>query len=498
MRSRVTAVLAAVALLASACTGADVPADASGGTGAGRGVAGAALGWNECEDGFECAKLAVPLDHSKPDGEKIELSVIRLPASGKRIGSILLNPGGPGASGVQYARSARTAVSEAVRERFDVVGFDPRGVGESAPVRCLSASELDVFVGLDNSPDSPGEVTVLKEGAQRFAAGCETRSGRLLPYVGTAGAARDMDLLRAAVGDSHLTYLGKSYGTQLGAVYADLFPDRVRALVLDGAVDPSLGPLELNTAQARGFEVALDAFLENCLAATDCPFQGSVASARAEITELLRRADTASLTNRTGDDRTVTEAWAMLGVITPLYDRQAWPVLRQALAQALKGDGTVLLRMADLLVDRGEDGEYTNQTESNLAVNCVDSVYPQDPAAYAEAAEQAARVAPLFGAYVMWSSLPCAYWPVKAGAREKIDAPGAPPIMVVGTRRDPATPYQWSEALASQLSSGVLVGFDGDGHTAYLTGSACVDRLVDDYLIDLTVPADGTQCPKIG
>ena len=307
-----------------------------------------------------------------------------------------------------------------------------------------------------------------------------------------------MDLLRAALGDPRLTYLGKSYGTQLGAVYADLFPDRVRALVLDGAVDPSLPPLELNAAQARGFEVALDAFLENCFTADDCPFKGSVASARAEITRLLRRTDTTPLANAMNDGRPVGEGWTALGLLTPLYDRQAWPVLRQALGQALKGDGTTLLRMADLLIDRQEDGGYTNQTEANMAINCVDSTYPRDLEAYAAAAGKAVKDAPLFGSYVMWGSLPCAYWPVKAGAKEKIDASGAPPIMVVGTKRDPATPYEWSEALASQLSSGVLVGFDGDGHTAYLSGSQCVDRLVDEYLIDLAVPKDGTSCPKIG
>ncbi|MFS1298822.1 alpha/beta hydrolase [Streptosporangium longisporum] len=500
MRSRVAAVLAALALVAGACGGPGGDGRDGDGAPAGPGGAGVrdALGWDGCGDGFECARLAVPLDHSRPDGERIELSVIRLPASGRRIGSLLLNPGGPGASGVQYARGARTVVSRALRERFDIVGFDPRGVGESSPVRCLSSAELDAYVGLDASPDSPGEVTALQEGSRRFASGCQARSAGLLPHVGTADAARDMDLLRAAVGDLRLTYLGKSYGTHLGAVYADLFPGRVRALVLDGAVDPSLDPLEVNAAQARGFETALDAFLRDCLRAADCPFTGSVTSARAEIAGLLRRADTRPLANSTGDGRTVTEAWTTLGMITPLYDRQAWPILRQAFGRALRGDGTPLLRLADLLIDRRQDGEYANQTESNLAVNCVDSPYPADPAVYAAAARESSARAPLFGAYVVWSSLPCAYWPVKGDVRDRIDAPGAPPIMVVGTQRDPATPYEWSEAMASQLASGVLVGFDGDGHTAYLTGSACVDRLVDDYLIDLVVPRDGTRCPKIG
>ncbi|MGC5010154.1 alpha/beta hydrolase [Streptosporangium sp. DT93] len=496
MRSRAAAVLVALTLLAGACTGGD---DGSAG-GGDRGTAGpgATLDWDGCGDDFECARLAVPLDHARPDGERIELSVVRLPASGRRIGSLLINPGGPGGSGVQYARAARTVVSEALRERFDIVGFDPRGVGESVPVRCLPSSELDAYVGLDGSPDSPQEVTALVEGSRRFAAGCRSRSARLLPHVGTADVARDMDMLRAAVGDSRLTYLGKSYGTQLGAFYADLFPDRVRALVLDGAVDVSLGPLEVGASQAHGFEVALDSFLSDCLRVTDCPFTGSVASARAEVAGLLRRADAAPLANSTGDGRTVTQAWTVLGMIAPLYDRQAWPTLRQALDRALRGDGTPLLRLADWLMDRREDGEYANQTEANLAVNCVDAPYPGDPAAYAAAARESVKRSPLFGAYVVWSALPCAYWPAKGEERGRIDAPGAPPIMVVGTERDPATPYEWAEALASQLSSGVLVGFDGDGHTAYLSGSACVDRLVDDYLIDLAVPRDGIRCPKIG
>ncbi|MFF4989671.1 alpha/beta hydrolase [Streptosporangium saharense] len=483
---RTAAALAALALFATACSGAR----------GGGGETIPSLSWAACGGGYECAKLTVPLDYAKPDGEKIEISVNRLPATGKRLGSILINPGGPGASGVEYARNARSVLSDAVREKFDVVGFDPRGVGGSSPVRCLSSKELDDYTGLDGSPDSPEEITALEEGARHYVAGCEARSGRLLPYVGTANAARDMDRLRAALGDERLTYLGKSYGTQLGAVYADLFPKRVRALVLDGAVDPALTPLEMNLTQARGFEVALDAFLENCLTTPDCPFHGTVASAREQITELLKRADRQPLTNKT-DNREIGESWTVLGLATPLYERQAWPVLRRALTDAQRGDGTTLLRLADLLINRGRDGEYANQTEANTAINCVDATFPRSSAEFAAAASKSLKDAPLFGPYIMWGTLPCAYWPVKPVPREKIDAPGAAPILVVGTERDPATPYEWAKALANELSSGVLVDFDGDGHTAYRSGSSCVDRIVDDYLINLTVPKDGVRCPKI-
>lgn len=419
--------------------------------------------------------------------------MVRLPATGDRIGSLLVNPGGPGGSGIEYARQAEYIVSKEVRARFDIVGFDPRGVGESSPVRCLSGPELDRHVGLDATPDEEAEIRELERSARAFAEGCQAKSGKLLPHVGTADAARDMDVLRAVLGDEGLTYLGKSYGTFLGAMYAHLFPDKVRALVLDGAVNPALDPLESNEAQAQGFEVALEAFLKDCLADASCPFRSrDLDGALQEFTELMRRIDARPLPNRT-DRRPVTEAWAMLGVATPLYDRGSWPVLRQAIAQALEGDGTTLITTADILIGRRPDGTYTNQTEANTAINCVDRVYPRDLAAYRRAAE--ATKSPRFGAYIAWGSLPCAYWPVKGDdTGRRITADGAPPIVVIGTTRDPATPYEWSQALSTQLKSGRLITYEGDGHTAYKTGSQCVDRLVDRYLISGTPPDDGARC----
>lgn len=456
--------------------------------------------WRDCGDGFECALVEVPLNYAKPSGERIKISVIRLPATGERLGSLLINPGGPGGSGIQYAQAARSIITAKVRKRFDIVGFDPRGVGESTPIRCRSGSQLDSFQSLDASPDSDAEITALENGAKAFAAGCEATSSRLLPFVGTANAARDMDVLRGVLRDPGLTYLGKSYGTYLGAIYADLFPKQVRALVLDGAVDPAAQMVEMNQTQARGFEVALKAFIEDCFKHDACPFTSrTVDGALREISDLLKKADERPLKNGLGDGRQINESWAVVGIVAPLYEQDAWPVLQVALGHAFAGDGTDLLRMADLLIERRSDGSYTNLIESNLAINCVDHPYPKGTPTYEKAARAAAKTAPHFGEYIMWGSLPCSYWPVKSTGTDKpVTAAGAPPILVVGTERDPATPYEWAESLASELSSGVLLGFDGDGHTAYKTGSDCVDSAVDDYLISLKVPANGTVCPKIG
>lgn len=499
MWGRVVAVVVAMVLVGCGCGGGRPPEGKSGdcaGGGECRDKSASGLDWSDCGDGFECAKLSVPLDYGKPDGEHIQIGVVRLPATGDRIGSLVVNPGGPGASGISYARAARLIVSKKVRERFDVVGFDPRGVGVSAPIECLSDERLDAFIALDASPDTPQEQDALDKGAREFAEGCQARSGRLLPHVGTVDAARDMDLLRQALGDDKLTYLGKSYGTFLGAVYANLFPGRVRALVLDGALDPAISRVKLNEVQAEGFERAFRAYAESCLATDNCPFRSrTVEGVLDELAALLRRTDAQPLA---GGGRPVTESLATLGALTPLYDRGSWPALTEALRQALKGDGGQLLRIADQLMGRRGDGTYSQETEANMAINCVDSPYPTNVATYATAARAAARKAPRFGPYIMWSSLPCAYWPAKATLTNRpLTAKGAAPILVVGTTRDPATPYEWARSLAGELESGVFLGYDGDGHTAYLNGSTCVDTAVDRYLLEGTPPRDGMVCPSV-
>jgi pimeloyl-ACP methyl ester carboxylesterase len=453
--------------------------------------------WSDCGGDFECTKIKVPLDYSKPGEQAIELALIRLPAGNEdeRMGSLLINPGGPGASGVDYARGARASLSENLLDHYDVIGFDPRGVGESAPVDCVTDPELDVFIAMDGSPDNAAEVDQLDTESHRFADGCGSRSGTLLPHVSTPDAVRDMDVIRAVVGDAKMTYLGKSYGTFLGATYAGLFPQRVGRMVLDGAMDPRVSLEEMGLAQAKGFEQALQAFTADCVQQSSCPIGPSVEEGLADISSLLDSVDAQPL--QTGSGREVTQSLAVLGIVTALYDRaNGWPVLREALTAAQNGDGSILLLLADLYTDRDQSGRYRpNSVEANYAVNCLDRPDHNGPAQIEANEPRFVAASPHFGEYLAWSNLPCRYWPVSTGAGpQAITAKGAAPILVVGTTRDPATPYEWAVGLADQLESGVLLTYNGDGHTAYFEGSECVDQIVDAYLIDGKVPEDGVKC----
>ena len=455
------------------------------------------LRWVRCDKIFQCTRLLVPFDYSRPAGRRFSLPVIKLPASNpaKRIGALLVNPGGPGASGVSYALQARSEIAAPVRARFDIVGFDPRGVGSSVPaVHCLTGSQLDSYFATNDMPATAAQLATVVSESKLFARGCARNSAALLPYVGTRDAAQDMDVLRAALGDARLTYLGKSYGTYLGTWYAQLFPRHVRALVLDGAIDPGISSLSMNVAQARGFEVALHAFVADCVARAGCPVgRGSVAAGLARIQGLVSRAATRPLRNDL-DSQPADGAMLLNGIATALYSQAYWPVLRQALTAAFRGDGTVAVELANALYERNGSGQYSNLADANTAVDCLDRAWPAGLATWRSAAAAAARAAPLFGAPIMWGSLPCAFWPVHPAARVSIRAAGAPPILVVGNKNDPATPYRWAQALSRDLASGVLLGWEGNGHTAYMMGSSCVDSMVNRYLISLAVPRNGTVC----
>ncbi len=454
------------------------------------------IDWSPCDINADqdCGTLTVPVDYAEPEGETIDLALLRVPASGARVGSLVVNPGGPGAPGTSYASAAARVFRQPLLDGFDVVGFDPRGTGESAPVDCLSDSELDDYLAGDPTPDTPAEKQSYRESVLSFGAECVAASGPVLGHVTTIEAARDMDVLRSALGEEKLTYLGASYGTKLGATYAELFPGRVGRLVLDGAVDVSLDPQSMALQQAEGFETALRAYVQNCLDSTDNCFLGdTVDEGLATIGDLLASIEEQPLP---AGDRELQVGNAFYGVITPLYNRDYWFLLSTALTSALDGKGSALMDLADAYASRNPDGSYAdNSIEANYSINCLDDPtsvpFAQVPSLY-PAFEEAS---PTFGRIFAWAMTGCRGIEVESSEEPlTITAEGAAPILVLGTSRDPATPMIWAEALAGQLDSGVLVERDGDGHTAYNSGNECIDSLVEDYLLDGAVPDDGTTC----
>lgn len=455
------------------------------------------LSWSPCNSGFQCATLTVPLDYAAPAGPTIGIKVTRLPTSGPgpRIGSLILNPGGPGGSGIDYAQAATDVVSPQVRAHYDIVGFDPRGVGASDPIHCLTGPETDQLIAVNGDPTTPSQVAAVVAESAVVGRNCASRNPTLVKLVGTPFVARDLDILRAALGDSKLYYLGKSYGTFLGATYAELFPTRVGRVVLDGAVDPSLSADQLAYGQALGFELALRRFVADCLKQSDCPLSGSVDAGLARIRSFLNGLADAPLQGAPG--RPLLQSLAVTGIISSLYDAtNGWPALRQALTSAFGGDGSALLQIVDFYTQRNANGTFANNgTDALYAVDCIDRPDTTGPERTAVLAAQWAKVAPTFGSYLAWGNLPCYNWPVAPTDQpHRITAPGAPPILVVGTQHDPATPYPWAVSLASQLSRGVLLTWTGDGHTAYRLGSTCIDSAVDAYFLNGTTPPAGTVC----
>jgi pimeloyl-ACP methyl ester carboxylesterase len=460
----------------------------------------APLHWGACADraipsGYQCATLRVPLDGEEVGsaGPTIGLALDRhLASDHPAIGSLLVNPGGPGASGVDALPGIVDMLTPALLAHFDVVGFDPPGVGASDPVTCLGSAALARYLDLDPAPTDRSGRAALVAGDRTFAAGCRQRSGAVLAHVSTVAAARDMDRIRAAVGDRQLTYLGFSYGTFLGATYAQLYPHRVRAMVLDGALDPTLSSTAEIDAQSVAIDGDLTALEASCARSSSCPWKaptrGTLSGA---LTTLLARVRAHPLP--AGGGRSVGPAQLLYGTAAGLYSTSTWPFVESALAQATKGQGAELLELFDSYTGRQSNGTYANTIEAETAVNCLDDPVPSITAL--EAAARAVKAsAPVFGPLDVLSEISCSVWPVPATGRpHAITAPGTPPIVVVGSTGDPVTPYAWARHLAGQLSKGVLLTRVGEGHTGY-GASSCVRAAVDRYLIDLRPPATGTRC----
>lgn len=458
------------------------------------------LDWSDCGSSAKCATLTVPVDYADPGGATTSVKVLTIPARSRRsrIGSLVVNPGGPGGSGVDYAKYADFIVGAQVRKAYDVVGFDPRGVASSSPIECVDATKLDGWLGQDPTPDDAAEEQTAAANVVAFGDACKANASPLVAHVSTVEAARDMDILRAALGEAKLDYLGKSYGTFLGATYADLFPTHIGRMVLDGALAPDLTPDELLLGQAKGFETATKAWAADCVDSGSCPLGSSVDAVMTGLRDLLAKLDATPATVE-GDARVreLTEGWAAYGVAAAMYDQGMWDTLTTALKPLVeKNDGTALMGLADTYAERNTDGTYSgNMMQVINAVNCLDSSDSPDLSVYEQRARAAAVQAPLFGRFLAWSGLTCGRWPIPAtGKPHEITAPTAPPIVVVGTTRDPATPYEWAVRLADQLATGVLVTFDGDGHTAYTRSNSCVDNAIDDYYVKGTVPKDGLRC----
>ncbi|HEY9367299.1 alpha/beta hydrolase [Streptomyces sp.] len=460
-------------------------------------LTGQKLDWRGCKapEGGErpgsqwrCADVKVPLDYAKPAGETMTVALIRKEARDKdrRIGSLLFNFGGPGGSGVEILPRAAAEYGK-LNQRYDLVGFDPRGVGKSSAVVCRDDKELAASeAGTDFTPDTAAEETALIADSTAFGAGCARRSGKTIPHTTTSNTARDLDLVRHVLGDDKLNYFGISYGTQLGAAYAHLFPKNVGGAVLDAVVDPTADAVGHARNQTIGFQRALDNYLKS---KGENPKTGT-----ARIAALLKRLDRAPLPV---GGRKLTDNLAITGIVMPLYSESSWPMLTSALAKAENGDGSELLQLADFYNDRDESGHYTPSSHAQRAISCADSAERPTVAQARGLLPEFRKLSPVFGEFLAWDTAGwCANWPVKGERKTpEASAPGAGPILVIGTTGDPATPYEGAERMAKKLGAGVgvLVSNKGEGHGAYGT-SSCVTKTVDAYLLDGKVPAYGKTC----
>jgi pimeloyl-ACP methyl ester carboxylesterase len=467
---------------------------------------GTPLAWSACKtdsadiripQGAECALLSVPIDYAKPDGDVAQIAMIRFKATGDKIGSLIVNPGGPGESGVQAAASLVGTLPATVRQKFDLVGFDPRGVGLSKPALWCNSDEDNDRLRADPTVEyTPEGVAHLEKETKDFVARCVEKMGDdFLSNVGTSVVVKDLDAMRAALGDDKLTYLGYSYGTRIGSTYAEEFPQNVRAMILDGAVDPNADPIEADIRQAAAFQTAFNDYAADCAKQPDCPLGTDPTKAVAVYKSLVE--PLVQHPARTEDPRGLSYSDAIVGTILPLYSPNLWRHLTQGLSELKNGSGDTLLSLADIYMGRDASGHYDNATDARVAINCADKPPIKDRDKIVEEDRRVREVAPFmnYGEFTGHAPLgTCAFWPVPATLTpHEISVKGLPPILVVSTTNDPATPYEAGVSLAKQLG-GSLLTFDGTQHTVVFQGNKCVDDIAAKYLVDVVVPPPGARC----
>jgi pimeloyl-ACP methyl ester carboxylesterase len=451
--------------------------------------------WTNCGNA-DCARIKVPVDYNDPEGPQTELAITRVPAKGESLGALFVNPGGPGGSAFDYAKAADFIVTPQIRENFDIVGLDPRGVGYSNPIRCLTDEEVDTIISSDDDIDTPEGRARFLELAALPGQACAENASDLYASMSTVNAARDLDIARAALGEASLNYLGKSYGSMLGAYYAELFPDRVGRMVLDGILSPEADAVETVRIQSIGLERAAEAFMTDCLTHRDCPFSGSTEEGMQQLRDFYEQASDSPIP--TQSDRALNGSLAAYATLMYLYFPSIdYPILRAALARAIKdNDGTDLLAALDSRLSRSADGRYEdNFTDAYYAVTCLDQPYLGDLSDAEIVSKDLEREAPTFGPGLALGLIVCADWPAsEPDPITRVTAQGAGPILVLSATEDPVTPLFWAEQLTRAIPSSVLITYDTFNHTIYFEGSACVDIATDSYLLTGTIPDEALTC----
>lgn len=451
--------------------------------------------WRDC-GGAECTYIDVPMDYANPDANQVSLAVTRIRARGESMGSLFINPGGPGGSAFDYAKAADFVITQPIRERYDLVGVDPRGVGKSDPIRCLTDDEIDMLNAFDEPDDSPEARAKLNALTRFIGEKCAERADPLFAFMGTVNAARDMDIVRAALGDPTFNYLGMSYGSYLGAVYAELFPKLVGRMVLDGILSPEADAVEVSRQQALGLERAAEKFMADCLGRRDCPFTGSMEDGMNQLRAFIDDASENPIPTK--GDRELNGSLAAYAILLHLYFPDIdYPILRDTINQAINDrDGTALLQALDDRISRSSDGTYLdNSTDAYFAVTCLDLPFDSTQFDVELLANEWEQAAPTFGPDIAYGLLTCANWPAEDRERvTSVRAPGSPPILIVSVTGDPVTVHQWGIDLDASLENSSLITWNAFNHTGYNQGSSCVDESVDAYLLAGALPPKGLIC----